>query len=59
MPEWELHPFDNYPQTPEIYLDQIQQELDAILRRRIWLVEEWHRVRDEIERLKSENPDAG
>jgi chorismate mutase len=58
MPQWELNPHANFPQTPELYLEQIEQEFEALDRKKDFLVEERIRVRSEIARLKGETYDG-
>lgn len=55
MPEWETHPFDNFPQTPQEYFKQVEQELEALERRREYLLEERIRIVTEIERIEGED----
>lgn len=47
MPEWELRPFDNFPQTDELYLEQIEQELESLKQREVYLLSERERVEHE------------
>lgn len=50
MPKWEITPFEQFPQTAQLYLEQIEQELEAMPRRWEWLLEEKERMIAEIER---------
>jgi len=55
MPEWEIKPFEQFPQTPELYLEQIDQELDSLKHRYEYLIEEKARMVRELGRLADEN----
>lgn len=44
MPEWTLNPWNNFPQTPELYLGQTEQELASAEERTEYLLEERARI---------------
>lgn len=55
MAEWEINPYEQFPQTPELYFKQLEQELESIERRKEYLLSERQRIMVDIDQLGIEN----
>ena len=60
MPIWEMNPFsdENFPQTPQVYLTQLDQELESMDGRKVYILEERQRTVSEIKRLGGDAEDS-
>lgn len=58
MPKWELDPYTNFPQTPEVYIEQLDQEIASCQERWTWLVLEKYRMEQERIRLEGLNENS-